>query len=90
MKRVKLKIHGKIQGVFFRYTAKQIADKLKVKGWIKNNFDGTIDAVIEGKDEAVDEMVKWCKAGPTNSIVEKVDIREEYYKGEFKEFKIEI
>ncbi len=88
MKRVHVFISGKVQGVFFRAYTKQKADELRVKGWVRNLPDGRVEAVFEGEDHKVDQMVKWCWEGSPLSKVENVEIREEEYKGEFKNFEI--
>lgn len=88
MKRIHVVISGRVQGIFFRHNTKKIADKLNIKGWVKNNWDGTVEAVFEGENDSVDKIVNWCHKGPIGAKVEKVDIKEEKYKGEFKEFSI--
>lgn len=81
-------ISGRVQGVFFRMETKQVADSFNVSGWVKNNRDGTVEAVFEGEKEAVDSVVKWCRKGPPLSNVDRVDVIEEDYKGEFRGFDI--
>jgi len=88
MKRVHVFISGKVQGVFFRAYTKQKADELGVKGWVRNLPDGRVEAVFEGEDHKVDQMVKWCWEGSPLSKVENVETKEEEYKGEFKNFEI--
>ncbi|HDH91337.1 MAG TPA: acylphosphatase [Candidatus Aenigmarchaeota archaeon] len=88
MKRVRVKIFGRVQGVFFRYNTRKIAERLGVKGWIRNCEDGSVEAVFEGEDKAVDKIIKWCHKGPSLAKVEKVDVEEEIYRGEFKDFRI--
>ena len=88
MKRVHVFISGKVQGVFFRAYTKQKADELGVKGWVRNLPDGRVEAVFEGEDSKVDQMVKWCWEGSPLSKVKNVEIREEEYKGESKNFEI--
>ncbi len=88
MKRARVKIFGRVQGVFFRYNTRKIAERLGVKGWIRNCEDGSVEAVFEGEDKAVDKIIKWCHKGPSLAKVEKVDVEEEIYRGEFKDFRI--
>ncbi len=90
MKRVKVKIYGRVQGVFFRANTKRLADELSVKGYVTNLADGTVEAVFEGDDLAVDKIVGWCHKGPPAARVEKVDVENEDYKGEFKDFTIKF
>ncbi len=77
MKRVKVKIHGKVQGVFYRANTRDTADELELNGWVKNMPDNTVEAVFEGEDEKVDEMVDWCHSGSPAAKVEKVEILSE-------------
>ncbi len=86
--RVHVVISGRVQGVFFRMETKQAADDFNVSGWVKNNRDGTVEAVFEGNKESVDSVVNWCGTGPPYSKVSTVDVVEEDYKGEFRGFDI--
>jgi acylphosphatase len=81
-------ISGRVQGVFFRANARREALRLGVKGWIRNLYDGRVEAVIEGEEDKVKMMVEWCKRGPPGAIVSKVEIFWEPYKGEYKSFDI--
>jgi acylphosphatase len=69
-------IRGKVQGVFFRATAKEEATKLKLKGWIRNNFDHTVEAIVTGDDSDVQAFIQWCTKGPPNASVEEVTARQ--------------
>ena len=88
----KAKVHivlsGRVQGVAFRYYARNMADKLGVKGWIRNLDNGDVEAVIEGKKVAVQQMVVWCKKGPSLAVVENISIDWQAYTGEFHKFNI--
>jgi acylphosphatase len=88
MKKVNIKIYGRVQGVFFRHNTKKVADKLNVKGWVKNNSDGTVEAVIEGDKKDVDRLINWCRKGPIGSKVEKIEVKEVRYRKEFDNFSI--
>ncbi len=81
-------ISGRVQGVFFRSTAKEWADELGIKGWIRNLPDGRVEAVIEGDKDKVDEMLELLRRGPPLAVVEDVKIDWEDYKGEFRDFRI--
>ena len=87
-KRVHVFISGKVQGVWFRAYTKEEADRLGVKGWVRNLPDGRVEAVFEGDEEAVEEMVRWCHQGSPMSRVERVEVQEEPYRGEFEDFSI--
>ena len=81
-------ISGLVQGVFFRANTKRMADILGVKGWVRNLPDGRVEAVFEGDSEKVEAMLRWCRKGPPSAIVERIEVVDEEYKGEFKDFRI--
>jgi len=72
MKTVKIIIEGTVQGVFFRKFIEEQANKLGLKGFVRNFDDGKVEVVIEGKDDRVEEMVDKCKEGPPQSDIKKV------------------
>jgi acylphosphatase len=88
----KIRIHafvfGRVQGVFFRFHTKEIAEELGLKGWVKNLFDGRVEVLVEGEKDKVEKLVQFLKNGPPAARVEKVEIKEEKYRGEFKNFSI--
>lgn len=81
-------ISGRVQGVFFRSTAKEWADELGVKGWIRNLHDGRVEAVIEGDEDKVREIIELMERGPPLALVEDIDVSFEEFRGEFKDFRI--
>ncbi|MDF1591080.1 MAG: acylphosphatase [Desulfobacterales bacterium] len=81
-------IRGRVQGVFFRMETQRAADRHGVFGWVKNRADGAVEAVFEGDTDKVDAVIDWCRQGPRHADVKGVDIQEENYTGEFKEFNI--
>lgn len=72
---IQIEITGKVQGVFYRATAKKIADKLQVKGWIRNMENGNVEAVVSGENEMISEFTEWCKKGPAAAVVHNVVIK---------------
>ena len=86
--RIHLFVTGKVQGVFFRQTLKVMAKKNNVSGWVKNLSDGRVEAVLEGEDTSVSNIVEWAHAGPANARVEDVEIRNELYIGQFSKFDV--
>lgn len=68
-----IKVFGKVQGVFFRQSTLHKASELGVKGWVKNEMDGTVTAEIEGTELEVFEMTEWLKKGPISAQVEKLE-----------------
>lgn len=87
MPTIHLLVKGNVQGVFYRATAKKVADKLKLTGWIKNTKEGNVEITATGSEEQLNEFIKWCKKGPDKAEVEVVIIRDEPEKY-FTEFEI--
>ena len=73
---VGLRITGRVQGVAFRATCEQEAQRLGVSGWLRNDPDGAVSAHAEGGREAVEALVEWCRRGPSGAQVEGVDVTE--------------
>lgn len=88
MKRVHVLLTGRVQGVFFRESARQEAADLGVKGWIRNMPDGRVEGVFEGDDARVDALVQWCRDGPDRAAVEDVAVEEEPAMDSFEEFQV--
>jgi acylphosphatase len=74
-------VSGRVQGVFFRDTARRRAQGMGVAGWIANRPDGTVEAVFEGPADRVESMVRYCREGPRGAHVDHVDVREEPAEG---------
>jgi acylphosphatase len=74
-------IHGRVQGVFFRDTARRMADSRGIAGWISNRPDGSVEAVFEGEPDAVESMLEFCREGPRGAEVERVEVSEEEPEG---------
>lgn len=70
-------ISGNVQGVFFRDSTRQKAEELGLAGWVKNMPDGRVEAIFEGPSGAVQEIIDWCKEGPSQATVEDVDAEHE-------------
>ena len=81
-------ISGDVHNVGFRAWAKHKAEDFGTKGWVRNNVDGTVEAVFEGEDYKIDEMLDACKRGPPGSYVEYIRTEDEQFIDEFREFKI--
>ena len=77
MKAVRLKISGKVQGVFFRESTKQRARELGVSGWVKNLPDGTVEALAQGDDKAVEQLIAYVHHGPPAARVTSVSVNDE-------------
>lgn len=69
MPSVHLLIKGKVQGVYFRACAKEIAQTLDLRGWVKNKADGSVEAVASGSEKSLQQFIEWCKRGPEKAVV---------------------
>jgi acylphosphatase len=74
-------VSGNVQGVFFRDSTQDEASNAGVAGWVQNRDDGTVEAVFEGDEGAVQRMVEWCRSGPSQADVNDVDVSEEEPEG---------
>lgn len=81
-------IVGKVQGVYFRQNTRIVANRHKVTGWVRNLRDGRVEAVLEGNEMDVSELIEWFYAGPPKAKVDDVQIKYESYIGEFQGFKV--
>jgi acylphosphatase len=86
--RAHIYITGKVQGVFFRQNTKRKAQSRGVSGWVSNLPDGRVEAVFEGEDAAVKEIVDYCRHVPSFAKVENVEVAFEDYTDEFTNFSI--
>lgn len=77
MERVRLLVRGRVQGVWFRDSCREEAERLGVAGWARNLPDGSVEVVAEGGGDAVDALVAWCRAGPPQARVTDVEVRTE-------------
>ena len=71
-----------MQGVGYRYTARMMARRIGVAGWVRNLRDGTVEAEFEGTDDHVDEMLSWMAEGPPGSVVESARVTDAEPTGE--------
>ena len=88
MKRIVLKIFGRVQGVLFRFNALIKARQLNLTGWVRNESDDTVKIMAEGKEENLKKLIDWCQAGPLFAKVVKVEVKWGKAIGEFKDFSI--
>jgi len=82
MRRVRVRLSGRVQGVFFRASCAERADDLGLGGWIRNVPGGGVEAVFEGTESAVAQMVSWCREGPPLARVDRIDVVDEAPAGE--------
>jgi len=71
-----LTISGYVQGVGFRYSMIEVAERLGVTGWVRNRRDGTVEAVVDGTPEAVEAILGWARSGPRGARVTEVQVNE--------------
>jgi acylphosphatase len=79
--RKRVVISGRVQGVFFRDSARRRAEAAGVAGWVANRADGAVEAVFEGEPAPVDELVEFCRRGPSRAEVASVEVEEEEPEG---------
>ena len=72
----RVRVSGRVQGVFFRDSTRRRAESRGVAGWVRNCPDGTVEAWFEGPEDAVGAMVEWARSGPRGASVERMDIEE--------------
>ena len=77
MRTVRVRIAGRVQGVFFRASCADLARDLGLAGWVRNRPDGDLEAVFQGPDEAVARMLDWCRTGPPSARVDTFEVSDE-------------
>jgi len=88
--KIKIKVFGIVQGVFFRSTTRKVARKLGLFGYVKNLLDGTVYIEAEGPEDKLYELLEFSKQGPKYAQVEKVEYEFNQPTNEFKEFNYEF
>jgi acylphosphatase len=79
--RKRVVVHGSVQGVFFRDTMRRLAEQRSVGGWVRNNRDGTLEAVLEGDESALERLLAFAHEGPRGAQVERVEVFDEEPEG---------
>ena len=74
--RRKLRIHGRVQGVFFRAWSAEAARALGLAGWVRNRRDGSVEMLLAGAADKVAAMIERCRGGPPAARVERIDVEE--------------
>ena len=88
MKRVRVFVEGRVQGVFFREFTRRRSAELEVRGWVRNRPDGRVEAVFEGKNRAVDEAVEFMRNGPPLATVTRIEVEDEPPSGDHPTFEV--
>jgi len=87
-KRFRAVVHGRVQGVNFRYYTRQRARGLGLVGYVRNRWDGTVEVVSEGRPDALRRLLAWLHTGPSMAHVSRVEVRWEPPEGEFQRFEV--
>lgn len=87
MKRVRVVVAGRVQGVFFRSTCATLARRRGLGGFVRNLPNGNVEAAFEGIDEDVDALVAWCRVGPDYARVDRVEVVRDEVRGD-REFRV--
>lgn len=83
VKRALIRVHGRVQGVFFRHSACEKARELNITGFVRNEEDGAVYIEAEGEEDALEQFIAWCRSGPKLAKVEKTEVS---YSDELKHF----
>jgi acylphosphatase len=86
--RLAARIHGRVQGVGFRYHAERQARGLGLTGWVRNRADGDVEILAEGPADALRQLLDWCRQGPPSAAVTRVEEQWSAATGEFAAFGI--
>ena len=87
-RRVRLYIRGRVQGVFYRDSTQREAQRMELRGWVRNRSDGSVEAVAQGPPERVAALIDWCHDGPPLAQVAEVAVTEE--SGDTEELEFEV
>jgi acylphosphatase len=86
--RVRVVVEGRVQGVFYRDSCRREAQRLGVRGWVRNRSNGSVEVVAEGERSKVDELVTWCRQGPPQARVTGISVTDEVPAAE-RSFRVE-
>lgn len=81
-------ISGKVQGVWYRASTQKEANKLGLKGWVRNLPTGEVEAIVQGEKETVEKLIAWCNEGPPAAEVSGVDVKWAEISQKLNDFKI--
>ena len=81
-RRVRVRVAGRVQGVFYRASCAKRARALGLNGWVRNASDGGVEAIFEGPATTVERMLEWCRDGPPHARVERLEVEDEEPLGE--------
>ncbi len=90
MRRIKIRVYGRVQGVFFRDTTRKVALQLGLTGFVRNEPDGSVYIKAEGQEDKLYELLEYTYRGPKYAKVERVDYEYQEAKNKFRSFEIEF
>ena len=79
-------VSGRVQGVFYRASTREIALSHHLTGWVRNLSDGRVEAVFEGEKGDIEKVIEWCRSGPPAAAPSNLEIKWLNYSGSFKDF----
>ncbi len=88
MKTARILVTGKVQGVFYRVSAKKAADDLGITGWVKNLKDNQVELLAEGDYSKLLTLIEWCKHGPPSAYVTSIEVEWAAVSSHFSDFQI--
>lgn len=88
IERARVRVSGRVQGVFFRDSTREKAESLSLAGWVRNLPDGSVEAVFEGPSAKVREMLEWCEAGPRRAEVGDIEVNREPPENDLSTFEV--
>lgn len=88
VKRVEIIVTGMVQGVFFRVSTREIAQRLELRGTVRNRPDGTVEIIAEGTEERLNKLISFAKNGPPSARVYNIDLKWTNTKGDLPPFRI--
>lgn len=88
MPQIQMTVHGRVQGVGYRYNTLQIAQDLGITGFVRNRADGTVEIIAEGTDEQLNALLDWAHRGPSGASVTQVDVIKSADQNRFDRFTI--
>jgi acylphosphatase len=85
-----IRIHGKVQGVGYRFFATRVARRMGLKGWVQNMRDGTVEALVEGEKQAIDDWLEELREGPRFAEVTKIEQESKEFSGKLPDFDVKF
>jgi acylphosphatase len=89
MHQVHLIVLGRVQGVFYRASCQEVAQRLGLTGWVKNLPDGSVEVLAQGEKEKIEKLIEWCKKGPPGAKVSGLKIDWQIIVQQISSFNIE-